>query len=378
MTTVVGHAGESVRADVRVTVSDAPKPETDIRSSVGAIYNRSIRDLLQQVLTDFGNPNLSIALEDSGALPFVLQARIEAALCKHLQQPLPPLPKRKTSPVRDRLRRTRLYVPGDVPKLFANAGLYEPDILLLDLEDSVPPESKFAARAAVRRALNALDWDACERMVRINSGPQGLEDIRALADQGVDAFFVPKAEDAEQMREIGSVLEQVECNALLVPLIETAKGVMNAATIASASPRVAALAIGLEDYTADIGAERSESGEESAWAMGQLLNSARAAGIQPLASVFPDVESADGMFAYATRARKMGFEGVGCIHPRQIRPAHDAFTPSADEMEHASAIVTGFEQALADGLGAVRVNGKMIDAPVYERARRTLSRGRPS
>jgi citrate lyase subunit beta/citryl-CoA lyase len=112
--------------------------------------------------------------------------------------------------------------------------------------------------------------------------------------------------------------------------------------------------------------------------MGQLLNAARAAGIQPLASVFPDVESPDGMFAYATRARKMGFEGVGCIHPRQIRPAHDAFTPSADEMEHASSIVAGFEQALADGLGAVRINGKMIDAPVYERARRTLSRGRPS
>ncbi|AIE83753.1 aldolase/citrate lyase family protein [Fimbriimonas ginsengisoli] len=372
--TQVGEHGPAIRSDVWIAVMDASKAGYDLTTSVEAIYGQSIRRQVEAALGRFGNPNVHLEIRDSGALPFALEARLEAALCSHLGLPLPALPAR-TVPKRTHLRRTRLYVPGNGPKLFPNAGLYRPDGLILDLEDSVAPDAKFAALAMVRRALTALDWDGSERMVRVNQGEQGMRDLMVVASQGVEAFLLPKIEEPEQVREAASRLDELGSEAVLLPLIESAAGIERAFEIASSSPRVAAITVGLEDYVTDLHAERTSEGRESAYAQARIVNAARAAGVSPLASVFPQVDDPDAMFEYARNARGLGFDGVGCIHPRQIRAAHRAFAPSAEELGDAAAIVAGFEAALAEGRGAVSVRGRMVDAPVYERAREVLARG---
>ena len=372
MTTSVGEFGATIRSDVWISVTDAPRSGYDLTSSVDVIYGASIRSLIESWLDRFGRAGVHLEIRDSGALPFAFEARLEAALCSHLGLSLPVLERRAFAVRRERLRRTRLYVPGNGPKLFPNAGLYRPDGLILDLEDSVAPEAKFAARALVRRAFGTLDWSSCERLLRINSGSAGLADVEAVVPQGVDAILVPKVEDGEFLREISALLDRLGVSTLLIPLIESARGVLNLFEIATASPRVVAMSLGLEDYVTDLRAERSSEGAETAFAQGQLVNAARAAGVSPLASVFPGVDDPLAMYDYARRARSLGFDGVGCIHPRQIRPAHEAFAPSSEELDLAQAIVEGFE---ASDRGAISVRGRMVDAPVYERARMTLARG---
>ena len=373
--TTAGEKGEKVRADVWVGVADAPKAGYDLATSVEAIYGDALRRQIDATLDRFGRPNVHLEIHDSGALPFVVEARLEAALCAHLGFPLPPLAESRKSPDRQRLRRTRLYVPGNGPKQFPNAGLYRPDGLILDLEDSVAPDAKGAARSLVRHALATLDWTPSERMVRINDGPEGLEDLDAVAPQGVEAFLVPKVEEPDRVQEIAARLDELHSEAVLIPLLESPLGIQNAYALAKSSPRIVALAIGLEDYATEIRAERSESGEEVAFAHGQLVNAARAAGVSPLASVFPKVDDPDAVFRYARRMRGLGFDGIGCIHPRQIRPAHAALAPSHEEIDAARRIVAGYEAAMAEGRAAVAVRGRMVDAPVYERARHILRQG---
>jgi citrate lyase subunit beta/citryl-CoA lyase len=158
----------------------------------------------------------------------------------------------------------------------------------------------------------------------------------------------------------------------LIPIIESARGVLRAFEIASASPRIVALAIGLEDYAKDIGAERTAEGRESLWARSQIVNAARAAGVMPLGSVFGDVVDETGLRAFVNDARMLGFEGIGCLHPRQVPVAYAAFAPAPDEIENACEIIIASNQARALGLGVVALNNKMIDAPVVERARRMI------
>jgi len=370
-----GERGLNVRADAWVAVTDASRAGFSLTTSVEAIYGASLRRQITATLAAFGNPGVHLEIHDSGALPFVVEARMEAALCAFLGVPLPELPVSRRRPDRHRLRRTRLYVPGNGPKQFANAGLYGPDGLILDLEDSVSPDAKWAARALVRRAFASLDWPGCERIIRINDGPEGLEDLATIAPQGIEAVLVPKVEEPETIHSIVALLDSLELETLLIPLLETPLGIQNAYAIAKSSPRIVALAIGLEDYATEIRAERSESGNETAFAHGQLVNAARAAGVSPLASVFPNIDDRDAVFRYARRMRGLGFDGIGCIHPRQVRAAHAALAPSFDELERARRIVEGYEAAVAEGRGAVSVEGRMVDVPVYERARHVLAQG---
>lgn len=373
--TTAGEKGANVRSDVWVGVIDAPRMDYDLTTSVASIYGGSLRRQIEETLARFGGPNVHVEIHDSGALPFVVQARLEAALCMHLGVDLPALPSTPRRPNRARLRRTRLYVPGNGPKQFANAGLYRPDGLILDLEDSVAPDAKFAARAVVRRALASLEWPGCERMVRINDGLEGLDDLIAVAPQGLEVVLVPKVEEPERVHEIAAALDDMQLETLIIPLLESPLGVQNAYAIAKSSPRIVALAIGLEDYATEIRAERSETGEETAFAHGQLVNAARAAGVAPLASVFPKIDDPDATFRYARRMRGLGFDGIGCIHPRQVRSAHAALAPSREEIDRAKRIVEGYEAAMAAGRGAVAVSGRMVDAPIYERARNLLAQG---
>jgi citrate lyase subunit beta/citryl-CoA lyase len=264
----------------------------------------------------------------------------------------------------------------------ANAGLHGPDGVILDLEDSVHPEEKDAARLLVRNALRCVDFGGAERMVRINQLPLGLEDLDAVIPEAPEMILIPKVETPDQVLEVADRImalrheKGIESPVWLMPILESGLGVENAFTIASASETVVALTIGLEDYTADLGVVKTPEGEETAWARSRLVNAARAAGVQAIDSVYGDVADEAGLRAWGQRARAMGFVGMGCIHPRQIPIIHDAFAPTQPELEKALKIVAAFREAQEKGLGVVSLGTKMIDRPVVLRARKLVERAR--
>jgi citrate lyase subunit beta/citryl-CoA lyase len=319
---------------------------------------------------------------DSGALPFVLQARLEAAIklvSDTKKEFLPPfLSENLYTTTKERNRRSRLYLPGNTPKLAINAGLHAPDGIILDLEDAVAPAKKYETRFLVRNTLRALDFYGAERMVRINQIPQGLEDLEFIVPHNVHVILVPKCESAEQIEVLEEVLSglrdkyQVKHDIWIMPIIESALGVINAYSIATSSPNIVGLAIGLEDYTADLGTQRTNEGTESFYARCQLVNAAKAAGIQAIDSVFSDVSDMEALAANVRRSKQLGFDGMGCIHPRQIEVIHENYAPEAEEIEKAKKIMNAYMEAQEQGLGVVALGSKMIDAPVVKRAQRTI------
>jgi citrate lyase subunit beta/citryl-CoA lyase len=383
-----GHWGKDIRSDLHVALEprDSGGLEIMLESRVAAYYRDSIIFQTKQVLELFGLKHARVAIHDEGALPFVISARIETAIKraglpiskKALpdQFPLPP------ASARDRLRRSRLYLPGTEPKYFINAGLHGPDAIILDLEDSVHPAEKDAARILVRNTLREVDFNGCERMVRINQLPMGLEDLAEIISEAPDLVLIPKTEHPQQVTEVDRMISEfkhrnkIDRPIWLMPILESALGVENAFAIATATANVAALTIGLEDYTADLGVVKTPEGRESLYARARVVNAAKAAGVQAIDSVFGDVGNVDGLRHWAESSRELGFEGMGCIHPSQIAVIHDAFTPSQAEIEKALKIVAAFDEAQERGLGVVSLGSKMIDAPVVERARKLVARSR--
>ncbi|HVP54497.1 MAG TPA: aldolase/citrate lyase family protein [Candidatus Eisenbacteria bacterium] len=383
-----GRAGGDVRSDVRVTVEERATGglDIDLRSRVALYYGESIRQQGYHVLAKLGVEHAFVSVVDEGALPFVIAARIEAAAKRAvlddgksaLPDPLPP----PAASAKDRLRRSRLYLPGNEPKYFVNASLHGPDAVILDLEDSVHHAEKDAARLLVRNALRSVDFGAAERMVRINQLPFGLTDLEEIIPQSPDLILIPKAETAAQVVEVDDAITRVAQQSdvtrpiWLMPILESALGIENAFTIATASDRVAALTIGLEDYTADLGVVKTATGGESLYARQRVVNAAHAAHIQAIDSVYGDVADLDGLLRWGESSRAMGFEGMGCIHPMQIEVIHRAFAPSSAELQKALKIVAAFEDAQAQGLGVVSLGSKMIDAPVVHRAVKLVARAR--
>ncbi|MFQ6047328.1 MAG: aldolase/citrate lyase family protein [Gemmatimonadales bacterium] len=384
-----GRKGDDVRSDLYVaaTVQRSGGRKIRLTSKVEAFYGDSIRETALEVLSALGVRNAGLVIDDKGALPWVIAARVEAALRRagagKGRNARPEVTVRRKSPTeRDRLRRSRLYLPGNEPKFMINAGIHRPDAVILDLEDSVHPDEKDTARILVRNALRCVDFMGAERMVRINQLPLGLHDLAAVVPEGPDLILIPKTERADQVREVDERIRQIQREAgdehpiWIMPILESALGVERAFDIASAAESVVALTIGLEDYTADLGVAKTIEGTESLYARTRLLNAARAAGVQPIDSVFGDVGDMEGLAAWAARSRALGFEGMGCIHPRQIEPIHRAFAPSEDEVAKALRIVEAFEEAERKGLGVVSLGTRMIDPPVVLRARRLVERAR--
>jgi citrate lyase subunit beta/citryl-CoA lyase len=384
-----GRTGDDTRSDLHVTIEPRKDGKTaiELASRVEPYYGDSIRSQIANIVRALGVEAVTVRVEDRGALPFVIAARVEAAVLRGgAGQARDARPKR-TIPLppesaRDRLRRSRLYVPGDEPKYMINAGLHGPDGIILDLEDSVHHGAKDQARLLVRNALRCVDFGTSERMVRVNTLPVGLDDLDVVVPEMPDMILLPKAEDPAQVEKASRRIDEIlagtgESRAIwLMPILETALGIERAFDIACASPRVAALTIGLEDYTADLGVIKTPGGGETLFARMRVVNAARAAGVQPIDSVYGDVEDLDGMRSWAGLSRAVGFEGMGCVHPRQIPLVHEAFSPTAHEIEKAEAIVTAFEEAQARGLGVVSLGSKMIDPPVVERARKLVARAR--
>jgi citrate lyase subunit beta / citryl-CoA lyase len=383
-----GRAGGDVRSDLHVAFEErtAGGIEIDLQSRVDLYYGDQIRQQVRGVLRTLGIEHARVAITDEGALPFVIAARIEAAVRRAgLGKGKSALPEAVALPqpsAKDRLRRSRLYLPGNEPKYFVNAGLHAPDAIILDLEDSVHYEEKDTARLLVRNALRAVDFGAAERMVRINQLPLGLADLEEIVPQAPDLILIPKVETPEQVSDVVGAIDSiakwsgVTRPIWLMPILESALGIENAFAIASASDRIAAITIGLEDYTADLGVAKTAGGSETLYARMRLVNAAYAAHVQAIDSVYGDVNDSDGLFRWGEASRAMGFEGMGCIHPMQIEIIHRAFAPTTWELEKAAKIVAAYEEAQARGLAVVSLGSKMIDAPVVQRALKLVARAK--
>lgn len=381
-----GRRGAEVRSDCWISIEKTQSGGIEIylRSKVAALYGDSIKSLVNNGLKVMGLENAHVEIEDQGALPFVIMARLETAVRRlgiELKHPYLPemLPESTYGTSRERMRRSRLYLPGNEPKFMLNAGIHRPDGIILDLEDSVHPREKDAARILVRNALRQVNFMGAERMVRINQGELGYVDLEYVIPHNVHIVLIPKCEDRQQVVEVDRKIEAIrKANGIdrpiyLMPIIESARGAIKAFEIASASPNIVALTIGLEDYTADIGTQRTKDGRESFWARCQVVNAARAAGIQPIDTVFSDVRDMEGLRQSVLEAKSLGFEGKGCIHPRQISVIHEGFAPAEDEIKKAKRVVLAFEEAQARGLGVVALGSKMIDPPVVKRAFHTVN-----
>jgi len=381
-----GHWGQEIRSDVHVRIEphEYGGIGIELESRVKPYYGDSIRRQTEEVLQALGVQHALVSIHDEGALPFVIAARIEAAARRAgLGEGARALPARLPLPEpspRDRMRRSRLYVPGSEPKYFINAALHGADAVILDLEDSVHRSEKDAARLLVRNALRGVDFLQCERMVRINQLPLGLEDLEEIVPESPDLILIPKVESPGQVIEVSQKIAEVKANygvtrpIWLMPILESALGIEKAYEVATASGEIAALTIGLEDYTADLGVVKTPTGAESLFARQRMVNAAHAAGVQAIDSVFGNVGDMDSLRAWALNSCAIGFEGMGCVHPLQIAVIHQAFAPTPAEIEKAQQIVAAYHEAQQRGLGVVSLGSKMIDPPVVQRALKLMAR----
>ena len=379
-------AGRYEKGDLLVSVEKRTKGgiALELKSSVANMYGKTIKTIALDTLQRLGIEHAVISIEDRGALNHVIQARIETTVRKLWNiTGAGAMPQRKISwspSKKDRLRRTRLYLPGNNPDLMLNAGLFGADCVILDLEDSVAPPYKDEARLLVRNSLVTVDFMRTERIVRINplNTDFGKLDLEMVVPAQPHTILIPKCETREDVTEVEKILHETEkehnltSEIFLMPLIETAKGVINAYEIASASERVVAICFGAEDYTADIGVERTPDGNESFVARNILVIAAKAAGVQAIDTVYSDVADEVGLIKSTEECISLGFEGKGVIHPAQIEPIHAAFAPSPERIEHAQKVISAIEEAEKQGSGVVSLGTKMIDAPVVARAKRTI------
>ena len=383
-----GHSGKDIRSDLHVAFEPRDRGDVEIalESRVKPYYGDAIEAQAREVLSELGVKRGHLSIHDEGALPFVIAARIETAVRRAdigvKRRALPDKIAPRSRSARDRLRRSRLYLPGSEPKYFINAALHGPDAIILDLEDSVRYGEKDAARLLVRNALRAVDFGGVERMVRINQLPLGLADLDEVIPEEPDLILIPKVERAEQVMEVDRRITRIRQVAdmrqsiWLMPILESAVGIENALAIANATPNVVALTIGLEDYTADLGVVKTAEGHESLYARTRLVNAARASGFQAIDSVYGDVGDMDGLRRWGEMSRGLGFEGMGCIHPLQIPVVHQAFAPSPAEIERALKVVAAFEEAQQRGLSVVSLGSKMVDPPVVNRALKLVERAK--
>jgi len=278
--------------------------------------------------------------------------------------------------------RTLIFVPGASVRFVEKAKTLEADVVCLDLEDSVPANEKEAARKTIAGALVQRQEYRKPVYVRTNSPESGLigEDLKAAVQKGIDGIVVPKVNDANEVVEIKNMIASLERErgtgrVAIMPSIETARGVVNAYSIASADERVNALVFGVFDFMHDMRMDYNESdGSGYAYARAKVPVDARAAGIGALDAIWQKVDDIDGLVKDATAAKRLGYSGKTIIHPGQIAPVHKVFLPSKSEVEWAKKVVAALGEAMekGSGRGAVKLEGRMIDAVHYKQARAIL------
>ncbi|MBO4722869.1 MAG: citrate (pro-3S)-lyase subunit beta [Muribaculaceae bacterium] len=280
----------------------------------------------------------------------------------------------------ERLRRTMMFVPGNNPGMMADAYIYGPDSIMLDLEDSVTMAEKDTARLLVYNALKTIDYGDTEMVVRINplNTPYGKKDIEAVVKAGVDVIRMPKTETAEEVIEVEREIEKVEreigClgRTQIMAAIESALGVVNAYAIATASKRMMGIALGAEDYSANLKTQRTPEGSELLLARETIVVAARAAGIDALDTVYSNLNDMETFRNEVEAIKKLGFDGKSIINPRQIEVVNEVFAPKEKDIQKSLTILAAIKEAEKKGSGVIAVNGKMVDRPVVLRAQRTI------
>jgi citrate lyase subunit beta / citryl-CoA lyase len=283
-----------------------------------------------------------------------------------------------------RARRSSLILPVNQPRFVEKAYTRGADAIVLDLEDSVPSQEKASARKLVQGSLGVAGRGGAEVLVRVNNDPALLaDDIDACIYPGLDGLSIPKAESATQIHDIVARIERLERTRGLPPrhlrlslAIETPRGFLAIEEIARASDRIATMSIGVEDYCLELGVEPSADGMELLYPVAHLVAVCKAVGVQPTGLVgsiagFRDLATFEGA---AQRARQLGCEGAGCIHPDQVTMLNRVFTPDPAKVEQARRVVEAFEDGVRRGTASVNLDGKMVDVPVYKRAQVVLAR----
>ena len=278
--------------------------------------------------------------------------------------------------------RSMLFLPGNNPNLLINGNCLGADAVIFDLEDAVAPAEKTAARILVRNTMRYMDFAGVGRIVRINSidTPYWRKDLDQILPQKPDLILLPKTGCAADILEADRYITELEQKLGFEPntvglmaLIETAMGVENAFSIASASKRVRALFLGAEDLTADLRCKRTKEGREIEYARTRLVVAARAANIDVFDTPFTDVNDDEGIVVDANLAKALGFSGKASISPRHVEVINRVFSPTMEEIDYAYEVLEAIRIAKEQGKGAIALRGKMIDAPIVARAERTIS-----
>ncbi len=278
-----------------------------------------------------------------------------------------------------------MFVPGNNPGMMADAHIYGPDSIMLDLEDSVTMAEKDAARLLVYNALKTIDYGDTEMVVRINplNTPYGKKDVEAVVKAGVDVIRMPKTETADEVREVEEEILKWETElgcvgrTKIMAAIESALGIVNAYPIATASKRMMGIALGAEDYCANLKTQRTQGdnpnfGMELLLARQTIVVAARAAGIDALDTVYSNLNDMETFRREVELIKALGFDGKSIINPRQIEIINEVFAPKQKDIEKALKILAAIKEAEAKGSGVIAVNGKMVDKPVVIRAQHTI------
>lgn len=281
-----------------------------------------------------------------------------------------------------RAMRSVMTVPVIVQRFVDKAPEAGADIVCLDLEDSVPPAEKAAARPLARAAIETMPRTGYGMYIRVNGYWTGMteDDLAEVVRPGLDGVVISKAESPAMVEQLDGSLARMEKeygmeagSVAIMPLLETARGVMEAYDICRASPRLTGAIFGAEDYATDMAIKRTETGEEILWARTQVAVACRAAGIVAIDTPDPNYSDEKHLRREMALARSLGYSGKLCIHPLQVQIANELFRPGDDEIAEARAVVEAFERdGLAKGLAAIAVDGKMIDTPIYWRAKRLV------
>ncbi len=276
------------------------------------------------------------------------------------------------------LHRSLLFVPGARPEMVEKAARLAADVLCLDLEESVLPEEKATAREVVGAAIPKLAEVGRTVHVRVNSIESGLtrEDLVTSVQAGLGGVLLAKTQSPQDVRDVDVLLREQELaheirpgTVALIAAIESARALLRCEEISRASTRLVALMLGGEDFTFDMGVRRTRDGRELDYARSVVATGARAAGLIALDTPWADIRDVEGLTADAERARGLGFSGKYIIHPSQIEAVHQVFTPADEEVAAARQVLSAWEEAQSRGLGAVQLDGRMVDRPVADRAR---------
>ncbi len=285
-----------------------------------------------------------------------------------------------------RVQRSMLILPVHVPKFVEKAYLRGADAIVLDLEDAVPPPEKEKARGFVKEALELAGKGGADVFVRVNNEPSLLEhDLQAAVQQGLHGIFLPKVESAEDVISVGAKIAQLEAGRRLEPgatrltlHIESPAALLKMREIAAAGSRIESMSLGMDDYCFQLGVQPSEEATEMFFPLSMLITVCKAAGIMPLGVLgsLATIRNPDTFEKAARRGAQLGFVGSLCVHPDQVAILNRVFSPSAGLIEDALRIVEVFEDGVRKGRAAVNLDDRMIDTPIYKRAKQTLDRAR--